>query len=77
MHSVCSHWVMNDLSVSAARAKWASVDGGYRLGPFIMHHLAQSLKGCHLGNPERIRLEENLPGLTTPTAGAFALLHFT
>lgn len=40
-------------------------------GPFIMHHLAQSLKGCHLGNPERIRPEETLPGLTTPTVGAF------
>lgn len=40
---LCSHWVMNDLSVPTARASGSLLMVGAGWGPFIMHYLAQSL----------------------------------
>lgn len=40
MYTVCSHWVMNDLSVSMVRAKPACVASGADWGPFFTLHLA-------------------------------------
>lgn len=61
---------MNDLSVSTARAKWASVDGGCRLGVIYHASLSPVTERRPPGKPWKDQ-GRGKPGLTPPTVGAF------
>lgn len=61
---------MNDLSVSTARAKWASVDSGCRLGAVYHASLSLVTERTPPGKPWKDQARGK-PGLTPPTVGTF------